>query len=116
MTSKTRQTLLAGLNCGFPSQLAWKILKQGADAFLSVPDTACIEAMKRLYYPSGDDPQIISGESGAAGLGGLMALLSEDDLRNAKKRIGLNRNSKVLLFNTEGITDGVLFTRLVLDG
>ncbi len=116
MTSKTRQTLLAGLNCGFPSQLAWKILKQGADAFMSVPDTVCIEAMKRLYHPLGNDSQIISGESGAAGLGGLMALLSVDDLRDGKKKIGLNRNSKVLLFNTEGITDGVLFKRLVLDG
>ncbi len=114
-TSKTRNTILAGLNCGSPSLIGWEILKQGADAFLSVPDTVCIEAMKRLYYPFGNDPQIISGESGAAGLGGLMALLSADALQEVKKRIGLNRNSKVLIFNTEGITDSVLFKRLVLD-
>ncbi len=113
-TSKSGQTLLAGLNCGLPSQLAWNILKQGADAFLSVPDRICIEAMKRFYYPSGSDPQIISGESGAAGLGGLMELLSSNDLQDAKKGIGLNRDSKVLLFNTEGVTDNDLFKRLVM--
>ena len=115
-TSKSRNTILAGLNCGFPSVVAYGILRQAADMFLSIPDQYSIEAMKKLYYPIGNDPQILSGESGAAGLGGLIALSSEDDLQEAKKRIGLNRNSKVLLFNTEGITDSVLFKRLVLDG
>lgn len=116
MTSKTRQTILAGLNCGFPSVVAYGILRQATDLFLSVSDDLCIRAMKKLYHPSLSDPVIVSGESGAAGLGALMALTSQDVLVEAKEMIGLNRNSKILIFNTEGVTDAKLFNRLVSNG
>ena len=112
MTSKTRQTILAGLNCGFPSVIAYGILRQAADLFLSVSDDLCISAMKKLYHPSGNDPVVLSGESGAAGLGALMALASQDVLLEAKERIELNRKSKVLIFNTEGVTDSRLFSSI----
>lgn len=115
VTSKSGQTIMAGLNCGFPSVLAYEILRQGARAFLSIPDKASIDAMKKLYYPVGNDPKIIAGESGAAGLGGLTALSSQDKLLKFKEEIGLNRDSRVLVFNTEGDTNRAFFERSVLN-
>lgn len=115
MTNKSGNTLMAGLNCGFPSVLAFEILRQGARIFLSIPDIASIDAMKRLYFPVGNDPKIIAGESGAAGLGGLIALSSQDELLKLKEEIGLNPESKVLVINTEGDTNKASFRRLVLN-
>jgi diaminopropionate ammonia-lyase len=37
-TKGSQQTLMSGLNCGTPSDLAWKILKEGVDLFLAIPD------------------------------------------------------------------------------
>jgi len=115
MTSKTRKTLLAGLNCGFPSVVAYGILRQTVDLFMSVSDEYSFNAMKKLYTPSGTDSRITAGESGAAGLGALIALASKDNLLEAKNKIGLNCKSNVLIFNTEGATDSYLFRRIVSD-
>ena len=61
--------------------------------------------MKRYYRPLGTDPQIISGEAGAAGLAALLALMTEPTLKAARNHLGLGINSRILLFNTEGDTD-----------
>jgi diaminopropionate ammonia-lyase len=114
MTSKSGKTVLACLDCGFPSILAYEVLHQGAYAFLSIPDDLSIEAMKRLYYPKGNDRRIISGESGAAGLGGLISLCSGKSLDKFRKDLGLNKDTRVLLFNTEGMNDKELFEEMVL--
>ncbi len=108
-TKKSQHTIMAGLNCGTPSKIAWEILQKGVDAFISIPDEYAIRAMKQFYNPMKDDPQIESGEAGAAGLGALMALMLEKELENLKKKIGINKDSNLLIFNTEGITDPVFF-------
>ncbi len=115
--SKTRgsqQTLMSGLNCGTPSHLAWKILKDGVDLFLAIPDDYAIKAMQNLYFPFRNDAQIFAGESGAAGLAGLTALAYDESLEEVKKKIGLNRHSRVLIFNTEGVTDPDSFEELII--
>ena len=48
------QTIMAGLNCGTPSEHGWRILKKSADAFLSCDDQVTIVGMKQLYFPSGE--------------------------------------------------------------
>jgi diaminopropionate ammonia-lyase len=114
--SKTRaaqDTIMAGLNCGTPSLLAWQILKNAVDLFISIPDSYAVRAMQYLYYPFTKDRQVFAGESGAAGLAGLMALASDESLKEAKKKIGLNRKSRVLVFNTEGVTDPDSFDELI---
>jgi diaminopropionate ammonia-lyase len=113
-TKKSQQTLLSGLNCGTPSTIAWKILKDGVDLFLAIPDDYAIKAMQNLYFPFRNDTQIFAGESGAAGLGGLTALASEESLQKVKKKIGLNRQSRVLIINTEGVTDPDSFEELII--
>lgn len=113
-TKGSQQTLMSGLNCGTPSPLAWKILKDGVDLFLAIPDDYAIKAMQNLYFPFRSDTQIFAGESGAAGLGGLTALVYEESLEEVKKKIGLNRQSRVLIFNTEGVTDPDNFEELII--
>lgn len=106
-------TIMAGLNCGTPSTLAMEILSEGVDLFISIPDWYAKIAMMAMFYSKGEDEQIISGGSGAAGLGGLMALLKEDSFAEARDYIGMNHFSKVLVFNTEGNTDPVNFNNVI---
>ncbi len=106
-------TIMAGLNCPTPSLEALEIMKQGTDLFISIPDSYAVKAVRSLYYPFKNDPRIFAGESGAAGLAGLMALCSAPELAKAKKKLGLKTSSRVLVFNTEGVTDPELFDELM---
>jgi len=108
-------SLMAGLNCGTPSDAAWPFIRQGIDLFLTIPDDYAIKAMRRYYYPCGNDPRIISGESGSAGLAALIAICEDIDLFQAKREVGFDSNSRILLLNTEGDTDTQSFEYLVLN-
>jgi diaminopropionate ammonia-lyase len=100
-------TIMAGLACGEPSLIAWQELDRAAAAFLAIPDMAAVDAM-RLLAKLG----IVSGESGAAGLAGLL-LAAQDPA--ARAALALGPASRVLAFSTEGATDPVLYGRLVGD-
>lgn len=92
---------MAGLNCGLPSQLAWPIVIGGTDTFVAMADVFAYEAMRLLAVGG-----VVSGESGAAGLGGLLALhCAEPD------RFG--SAATVLVINTEGATDPVNYRAVV---
>jgi len=69
--------------------------------------------MKLCYYPEKNDERIISGETGASSLGGLLALLYDKKFKGVKEQIGLNETSSVLLINTEGDTDPEFFQSVV---
>ena len=98
-------TVMACLACGEPSLLAWQELARSATAFVAIDDGAAVDAMRRLAALG-----IVSGESGAAGLGGLLAVAGDAALRAA---IGLDPTSRVLLFSTEGATDPARYAELV---
>ena len=53
---------------------------------------------------------MVAGESGGAGLAGLLGVLRDPQLA---RRIGLDADARVLVFNTEGATDPELYTRIV---
>jgi len=101
-------TIMAGLACGEPSLIAWQELDRAAAAFLAIPDDAAIDAMRALAAHG-----IVSGESGAAGLAGLLLAAADPVARAA---LGLDATSRVLLFSTEGATDPELYARLVPGG
>ncbi len=109
-------TIMAGLACGEPATVAWKVLDACADHFLSVPDYAAAQGMRILGNPVGDDPRVISGESGAAGLGAASEILRDEALADMKRKIGLDENSVILFVNTEGDTDRENYRRIVWDG
>ena len=112
------RTIMAGLACGVPSKIAWPILKDYADAFVSIPDyVAAPEECECQPNPFGNDPRIISGESGG-GIGiGLLTLLSENQsFSNMKEALKLNNDSQILIISTEGDTDPNHYRKIVWDG
>ncbi len=109
-------TIMAGLACGDPSPIAWGILRSCADAFLSCPDYVAAKGMRVYAVPLAGDPFIVSGESGAVTLGALMFALERPELADLKAALRLDRDSQVLLINSEGNTDPNHFRRIVWDG
>ena len=109
-------SIMSGLNCGRPSLVAWPTVSRGIDVLVAVDDGPAREAV-RLMAASG----IVSGETGAAGLGGLLWLLSKESSgvqreqqEEARRTLNVNRESRILLFNTEGATDPDAYHRLVV--
>jgi diaminopropionate ammonia-lyase len=94
-------TVMAMLECYEPSLLAWGILSRVVDAYMTVTDEEAIAVMKQLARPASGAAGIVAGESGGAGLAGLIALSRDKD---AAALVGLDSSSRVLLFNTEGAT------------
>jgi len=102
------RSLMAGLNCGIPSLLAWPVLRDGIDLFLAVEDRWA-EAAMRAYHQHG----VVAGESGAAALAGLLALLEDPALAEARLHLAIGPTSRVLVLNTEGATDAAGYRRVV---
>ncbi|MFZ7127375.1 MAG: diaminopropionate ammonia-lyase [Desulfobacterales bacterium] len=98
-------TIMAGLACGEPSPFAWKVLRDFAAGFVSCSDDVAVVGMRRLARPLGNDPSIVSGESGAVGIGLICRLAADRTLAGIKERIRLDRDSVLLCFSTEGDTD-----------
>lgn len=92
-----QHSIMAGLNCGTMSLTAFPVLKNGVEWFVTVSDDRAREAM-RLLAKDG----IISGETGSAGLAGLIEITSEPVIT---KEIGITSTSRVLVISTEGATD-----------
>lgn len=109
-------TIMAGLACGEPSTVSWDILRDYAHLFVSCPDYVAARGMRVLANPQGQDPHIISGESGAVGVG-LVSLLAEtEELKEAAEKLNLNQNAKILIISTEGDTDPIGYRNIIWDG
>ncbi|HUP83777.1 MAG TPA: diaminopropionate ammonia-lyase [Candidatus Limnocylindria bacterium] len=87
-TIETSDTVMAGLNCGTPSSLAWPYLRDGLDAAVAINDATCLTAVTDLARLG-----INAGPCGAAALAALRAVRGELDLR---------RDAVVVLLSTEG--------------
>ena len=99
------KTIMAGLACGRPSDLAWEILWSLTTAYFSCQDPITILGMKRFADPIAKDAKVISGESAAVTLGLLESLLSNPAHHAMNQKIGLNENAVPLFFSTEGDTN-----------
>lgn len=110
------QTIMAGLACGEPNTTSWDILKNHVSVFVSAPDWVAAEGMRMLSAPIKGDPQVVSGESGAAPFGLLASIMKNPKLADLKKVLKLDENSKVLLFSTEGDTDPDRYREIVWEG
>lgn len=110
------QTIMAGLACGEPNTISWEILKNHSAYFVSCPDWVSAKGMRILGAPLKGDPQVVSGESGAVSAGLLAALMTDGCYQELKEAIGLDENSVVLFFSTEGDTDPQRYKEIVWDG
>lgn len=97
-TRAPQDSIMAGLNCGTPSRVAWNDLVSGIDWFTTVTDRDAEDSMRALAAEG-----LVSGESGAAGLAGLLVFGHD---------IGLRPTDRVLVFSTEGATDPDSYRRI----
>lgn len=99
------RSIMVGLNCGLPSLTAWPRLASGIDWLVSVDDDAARLAMRELA-----DAAVASGETGAAALAGLDAILADE---GARAELGDLSGSTILIVVTEGATDPDNFEAIV---
>jgi diaminopropionate ammonia-lyase len=110
------KTIMMGLACGEPSHVSWDILKNKGDYFVTIDDAHTERAMRVLGTPTDGDKKIISGESGAAGMGFLLEVLTNDSLADLRKESGIGKDSHFLLFSTEGATDSRSYRKHIKNG
>jgi diaminopropionate ammonia-lyase len=97
VTVPTGTTVMAGLNCGTPSALAWPYIAHGLDAAVAVSDADDIRAARDLA-----DLGVAAGPCGAAGLAAARAALSGAGSAVRRAHLGIGPESTVLLVVTEG--------------
>lgn len=103
-------TVMAMLECYEPSLVAWRVLSRLADGFMTVDEDDAVAVMNRLARPVGNDPAIVAGESGGAGLAGLIRAAADSAIRSA---LHLDDASRAFVINTEGATDPARYADLV---
>ena len=110
-------TIMAGLACGEPNTISWKILRDNADFSVSCDDQVAARGMRVLSSPLGNDTRVISGESGAVGLG-LFTILSEkkEEYKELMNELKIDENSRILCISTEGDTDVEGYKNVVWNG
>jgi diaminopropionate ammonia-lyase len=93
----TGDTIMAGLNCGTPSSIAWPYLHSGLDAAVAVSDADSISAAAGLAALG-----VSSGPCGAATLAGLRTALTGTGAEERRTALGLDATSVIVLISTEG--------------
>ena len=101
-------SIMAGLNCGRPSDIAWPIASRGINAFVAIPDERAREAMRALAGVG-----IVAGETGAAGLAGLIELMTGPQNAQHRQSLKIDSNTRALILVTESATDPEGYKRAV---
>jgi diaminopropionate ammonia-lyase len=103
---ETPGTSMAGLDCAEVSPAAWPSLRDGLTGTVTVSDPEAHAAMREL---AGLGLRI--GDSGAAPLAALRALVSDPACAELRAAAGLGPGSRVVLIATEGATDPAGYAR-----
>jgi diaminopropionate ammonia-lyase len=109
-------TTMAGLRNREVSPPAFLALLPNVDAFMAIDDAWANEATRAMGRPRADDPAIGAGASGAAALGGLLALCRDVSLADARARLGVSASSRVLVIVSEGVTDPDVWRTAIAGG
>ncbi|KAK4144462.1 tryptophan synthase beta subunit-like PLP-dependent enzyme [Dichotomopilus funicola] len=91
-TVPTGNSIMCGMNCGTLSTIAWPILASGVDAAVAVEDMESHDMAQAIEALGGN-----AGPCGASTLAGLKKGYETD-----RERLGLTKESVVVLFCTEG--------------
>jgi diaminopropionate ammonia-lyase len=95
----TPGTTMAGLDCAEVSTTAWPTLRDGVHGTVTVTDAEVADAVRDLRTAG-----LAIGESGAAPLAALRALVTDTECDALRVASGLGADSRVLLVATEGST------------
>ena len=104
------ETLMAGLACGEVSSLAWTILQNGADDFMTLSEEAIPQAMRMLA--SGEQTEVAI-EGGESAVPGFAAAIIAKQAPNFAEKLNLTEDSRVLVIGTEGATDPDLYQQII---
>ena len=104
--TRTTPTIMAGLDCGAVSTIAWPLLKAGVDASVTVSDYEAHLAAVDLRSMGVD-----AGPCGSAPLAALRRLTAEE-----KSKLGLTRDSVILLLCTEASREYDIPRNVAVDG
>jgi diaminopropionate ammonia-lyase len=99
------ESIMAGLNAGTLSELAWPVLRDRYYAFCALEDSWAEEGMRRLAAIGIEAGEVSGGTVGAA-----LALCDSDHIR---AEAGLTDESVIYLLLTEGVTNPQSWSRLV---
>ncbi|UNB52882.1 diaminopropionate ammonia-lyase [Mycolicibacterium sp. YH-1] len=98
----TASTIMAGLNCGTPSSLAWPLIRNGLSAAIAVTDAEAAQSADLLA-----EQGVASGPCGAATLAAVRVMLNGSDSEECRDALGLADTSVVVLLSTEANSDSV---------
>jgi diaminopropionate ammonia-lyase len=101
-------SIMAGLNCGTPSVVAWPEVSMAYDLYIAIDDDRAREAMRALAQEG-----IVAGETGAAGVGALLEIMERPDADVTRAHLELSRNCSILVLCTEGATDPQAYEDIV---
>lgn len=109
-------SIMAGLNCGTPSPVAWPAVSAGLDGFVDIDDGWACDAVRDLAALG-----VEAGETGAAALGGLAALASASGEVAGEaaapptpaSRLSLRAGATALVIVTEGASDPAGWRRIL---
>ncbi len=87
-------TIMAGLNCGTVSSIAWPVIRDGLDAGVAVTDDQALAAVHRL-----NELGVPAGPCGGASLAGVREALRDANHRAA---LTITADSVLVLISTEG--------------
>jgi diaminopropionate ammonia-lyase len=99
------ESIMAGLNAGSVSELAWPVLRERFDAFCTIGDSWAEDGMRRLAAVG-----IEAGEVSGGTLGAALAICADEGARDA---LGIGERSSLFLLLTEGVTDPANWQRVV---
>ena len=105
-----RESLMGGMSCGEVSLVPWEILKNSVKYCISLPDDDIAKTMKLLGNASFSDEKIIAGENSAPGV---ISLITSCEDEKIKEKLGLNKDSNILLIGCEGDTDQKMYQKLI---
>jgi diaminopropionate ammonia-lyase len=103
-------SVMAGLNCGTPSLVAWPLLRHGLDATVALADEPVLDAVRLLAHEG-----LAMGECSAAAVAAALELLRGPLADEHRSRLSVAQDATVLLFATEGVTDEEAFAHAVGD-
>jgi len=106
------ETIMAGLSCGEPSPIAWNILSDEGQDYLTIPDMLVAPTVRMLARAVAGDRPIESGESAVAGLAALIVARQDAAL---SEKLALDSASRVLLIGSEGVTDQDIFDKIMAE-